>query len=122
MTRGLATRDSRYVIGQTREKTFKFAVDGTASIPLIYLTPDDVPLQWSTDESHLYVRRAGTWPPVVDRVNTTTGEREPWKTIQAGDPAGVDTIHRILITPDGKSYCHDYVRILSELFIVEGLK
>ena len=29
---------------------------------------------------------------------------------------------RILVTPDGKSYCHDYVRILSELFVVEGLK
>ena len=26
------------------------------------------------------------------------------------------------ITPDGQSYCHDYVRFLSELFVVEGLK
>jgi Tol biopolymer transport system component len=122
VTEGLSTRDSRYVIGQTREQAFKFAVDGTAPIPLNYLTSDDVPLQWSANESHLYVRRAGAWPPAVDRVNTSTGEREPWKTIQPGDPAGVDTIHRILITPDGKSYCHDYIRFLSELFVVEGLK
>ena len=121
-TRGLSTRDSRYVIGQTRERVFKFAVDGTAAIPLTSLDADDVPLQWSTDESHLYVRRTGTWPPAVDRVNTMTGAREPWKTIQPADPAGVDTIHRILITPDGTSYCHDYIRFLSELFIVEGLK
>ena len=34
---------------------------------------------------------------------------------------GVDTIVTILITPDGKAYCHDYIRVLSELFIVEGL-
>jgi hypothetical protein len=29
---------------------------------------------------------------------------------------------RILVTPDGKTYCHDYIRMVSELFIVEGLK
>ena len=121
-TSGLSTGDSRYVIGQTRERTFKFALDGTAAIPLTYLRPDDVPLQWSTDESHLYVRRSGAWPPAVDRVNTATGAREPWKTMQPADPSGVDTIHRILITPDGTSYCHDYIRFLSELFVVEGLK
>jgi tRNA A-37 threonylcarbamoyl transferase component Bud32/Tol biopolymer transport system component len=121
-TAGLSTRDSRYVVGQTKEQVFKFAVDGTAPIPLNYLGADDVPLQWSTNESHLYVRRAGSWPPAVDLVNIATGERGPWKTIRPGDPAGVDTIHRILITPDGKSYCHDYIRFLSELFVVEGLK
>ena len=27
----------------------------------------------------------------------------------------------ILVTPDGSTYCHDYVRFLSELFVVEGL-
>jgi hypothetical protein len=60
--------------------------------------------------------------PAVDRVNTATGKREPWKTIQPADPVSVDSIIRILITPDGRSYCHDYVRFLSNLFIVEGLK
>jgi hypothetical protein len=55
-------------------------------------------------------------------VDLTTGRRGRWKTIQPADPTGVDSIFRIHITPDGKSYCHDYVRFLSELFIVEGLK
>jgi hypothetical protein len=58
----------------------------------------------------------------VDQVNTRTGKRDVWKTIQPADPVGIDSIVRILVTPDGQSYCHDYVRILSELFIVEGLK
>ena len=121
-TQGLATPDSRYVVGRTTEHVFKFAVDGSAPIPLTYLDPDDEPLQWSPDGSLLFVRRAGAWPAAVDRVNTATGDRESWKTIQPADPAGIDTVIRILITPDGKSYCHDYVRVLSELSIVEGLK
>jgi Tol biopolymer transport system component len=121
-TSALATPDSRYVIGRNSGGVFKYAVDGSAPIPLSYLDSDDVPLQWSSDESILYVQRLGTWPPAVDRVDTTTGKHERWKIIQPADPSGVDSILRILITPDGKSYCHDYVRFLSELSIVEGLK
>ena len=121
-TQGLATSDSRYVVGRTTEQVFKFAVDGSRPIPLTYLDSDDEPLQWSPDGSLLFVRRAGAWPAAVDRVNTGTGDRELWKTIQPADPAGIDAVFRILITPDGKSYCHDYVRLLSELSVVEGLK
>jgi hypothetical protein len=121
-TEGLATPDSRYVIGQTRGQLVKYAVDGSAAIPLPYLNSDDVPLQWSADQSVLYVRRMEQWPPVVDRVSTTSGRRERWKTIQPADPSGVDSVIRILVTPDGKSHCHDYVRILSELSVVEGLR
>lgn len=121
-TQGLATPDSRYVVGRTTEHMFKFAVDGSTPIPLTYLDPDDQPLQWSPDGTLLFVRRTGAWPAAVDRVNTATGDRGPWKTIQPADLAGIDGVFRILITPDGKSYCHDYVRVLSELSIVEGLK
>jgi len=121
-TTGLATPDSRHVIGWTGGRVSKYAVDESAPIPLTYLDADDRPLQWSPDGSVLYSWRTASWPPVVDRVNASTGQREPWKTIQPADPVGVDSIIRIVVTPDGTSYCHDYVRILSELFIVEGLK
>jgi Tol biopolymer transport system component len=121
-TEGLATPDSRYVVGRTTEHWFKFAVDGSAPIPLTYLDRNDQPLQWSPDGSLLFVRRGGAWPAAVDLVNAATGERRPWKTIQPADPVGIETVVRILVTPDGKAYCHDYVRLLSELFVVEGLK
>ena len=121
-THGLATPDSRYVIGTTAEHVVNFAVDGSAPIPLASLDPEDEPLQWSPDGTFLFVRRAGAWPATVDRVNTATGHREWWKTIEPADPAGIDAVIRILVTPDGTSYCHDYVRILSELFVVEGLQ
>ena len=121
-TTGLATPDGRYVIGGTKGKTFKYAIDGSAPIPLPYLNSYDMPLQSSPDGSVLYVWRTDAWPPAVDRVDMANGGRQPWKTIQPADPVGVDSILRILVTPDGSSYCHDYVRFLSELFIVEGLK
>jgi hypothetical protein len=121
-TDALATPDSRYVIGWSGERWFKYAVDGNAPVPLTYLKPDDRPLQFSLDGSVMYVWRTDAWPPAVDRVDTATGAREPWKTIQPADPVGVDSVIRIVVTPDGTAYCHDYVRFLSELFVVEGLK
>ena len=123
-TIGLATPDGRFVIGSTLAKTFLYPVDGGAPVPFPIITPDDVPLQWSSDGRLLYVwrGRSSKWPPVVDRVDISTGRSERWKTIQPGDPVGVDDIFRILVTPDGKAYCHDYLRYLSELFVVEGLK
>jgi Tol biopolymer transport system component len=122
MTDGLATPDSRYVVGRAGRTTSQFAVDGGPAIPMPYVSPDDSALRWSADGSLLYVWRTDAWPARVDRVNVMTGGREPWRTIHFADPAGADTVFRIVITPDGKSYCHDYVRILSELFLVEGLK
>ena len=121
-TTALATPDGRYVVGWSGARLFKYAVDGSAPVPLTYLNADDRPLQWSPDGSLMYVWRTDAWPPAVDRVNTATGAREPWKTIQPADPVGVDSVIRIVVTPDGTAYCHDYVRFVSALFIVEGLK
>ena len=38
------------------------------------------------------------------------------------DPAGVERISNVLVAPDGKSYAYCYARLLSDLFVVEGLK
>jgi hypothetical protein len=121
-TVGVVTPDGRFVIGTTGPKRFLFPVDGGTPVPFPIMQSGDTALQWSSDGRLLYVRRGGSWPPVVDRIDVMTGRREAWKTIQPADPVGVDTIARILVTPDGNAYCHDYIRFLSELFIVEGLK
>ena len=121
-TAGLATNDGRFVVGTHEDKHFLFPVDGGAPVPLSNIEADDDALQWSSDGRLLYVRKDASWPPIVDRVDIATGHREPWKTIQPADPVGVDSVFRILVTPDGKTYCHDYVRFVSQLFIVEGLK
>jgi len=118
----VATPDGRFVIGAMGAKRFLFPVDGGTPIPFSIMASDDTALQWSSDGRALYVRRGVTWPPVVDRIEISTGRREAWKTIQPADPVGVDIIVRIVVTPDGKAYCHDYIRFLSQLFVVEGLK
>jgi hypothetical protein len=38
------------------------------------------------------------------------------------DPAGVEYVGPVLPTPDGKAYVYGYRRLLSDLYLVEGLK
>ena len=127
---GQPTPDGRYILGAPAGK------GGMGGPPAAYtLYPVDegtprtlpfetfgAPLQWTPDGRFLYMYRGGSWPPVVDRVNAATGERYEWKTMFPADPVGVDRINRILITPDGRSYCYDYVRLLSQLFVVDGFQ
>jgi hypothetical protein len=61
-------------------------------------------------------------PVKVYRVELATGRREVWKEIQPADPAGLLDLYGVQISRDGKSYYYSYIRNLSDLYLVEGLK
>ena len=61
-------------------------------------------------------------PLKLYRFDATTGKKEPWKEFVPSDRAGVYGVGPYDITPDGKYYAYSYVRDLSDLYIVEGLK
>jgi hypothetical protein len=52
------------------------------------------------------------------RLDPSTGQRQLWKQVAA--PA--DDVDQFQVTPDGKSYSHDYSTYSSDLYLVEGLK
>jgi hypothetical protein len=45
-----------------------------------------------------------------------------WKEAVAADRAGLSSVSRFVVTPDGKSYAYSYLRVLSYLQLVEGMK
>jgi hypothetical protein len=59
---------------------------------------------------------------VVTLVDVATGASTPWKVIEPSDPAGVHAVARVYPTPDGRGYAYSFVRILSTLLEVKGLK
>jgi hypothetical protein len=61
-------------------------------------------------------------PTVVSLLDITTGKRKVWKQIVPADAAGVDNVGNILFTPNMKSYVYSYSRVLSDLYLVEGLR
>jgi len=79
---------------------------------------------WSPDGNYLYAlssqRREGA--AQVYRVNTTTGKMEFWKTFGANLPAGVANVGGPRFSSDGSAYAYVYSRILSQAYVVKGLK
>jgi Tol biopolymer transport system component len=77
-----------------------------------------LPLQWSADGKSAYLGRRGG----VDKLDLATGRSEPWKEFRPADPTGMIVVQPWLVAPDGKAYVYTYVRVLSDLYIVDGLR
>ncbi len=90
--------------------------------PIKGLNDGEVPAGWTSDSNSIYVDRPSDLPAKVYRLNIETGQRTLWKQLMPPDPAGVEYVGPILPTPDGKSYVYGYRRMLSDLYVVDGLK
>ena len=74
------------------------------------------------DGNSLWVFRRGKIPASVDTLDLLTGRRASAWPLSPPDTAGVYSIIDFAITPDGKAYAYSYMRVLSELYLVTGLK
>ena len=86
------------------------------------LNPGEQPITFSADGHGLYIYQPGELPARVYRLDMQTGQRTLWKELMPYDPAGVENIGPILMTPDAKTCVFGYHRMLADLYLVEGLK
>jgi serine/threonine protein kinase len=115
--------DGRFVTGPGPEQGFSlYPVEGGAPIPIPGLEEGEVPTQWTADRRSLYVYRPTESPMRVFLLDVASGRRNLWKELSPFDGAGASGILEIAVTPDGKSYAYDYGQVLSDLYLVEGLK
>lgn len=79
---------------------------------------------WSPDGGSVYAvsSRLSEKTAKVYRVNTVTGKMELWKTFGAEAGAGVFSVGGPRLSSDGTAYAYVYVRVLSEAYVVTGLK
>ncbi len=64
-------------------------------------------------------KRAGL-PNKVWLLDLSSGARRPWRDIAPPDLAL--GIPRLVITPDGATYVYGMQHVLSELYVIEGLR
>jgi eukaryotic-like serine/threonine-protein kinase len=115
--------DGKDVIGIGPDQhTYLYPVDGGNAKLVSGVQPGEQPINFTSDGKSVYVYRPGEVPAKVSIVEIATGKRVPWKQLMPSDPAGVETIGPVLITPDGKACVYGYHRTLSDLYLVEGLK
>jgi eukaryotic-like serine/threonine-protein kinase len=108
------------------QRTYLYPVNGTVNGADAKLIPGvnqgEQPITWSADGHSLYVYQPGELPAHVYRVDVESGKRALWKDLMPTDPAGVENIGPILLTPDAKTCVFGYHRNLADLYLVEGLK
>src|SRR5580658_10436197 len=115
--------DSQWVAGiGPDQKGYLFPVAGSEPRPIPGLNPGEQPITFSSDSRSLYVYQPGELPALVNRLDLQTGQRTLWRQLMPSDPAGVETIGPILMTPDAKTCVFGYHRMLADLYLVEGLK
>ena len=107
-------------IGSDR-KGMLFRIDGGGSRPISGIVDGEFPLRFSEDGRSLFVWKRDL-PARVYRVDLETGIRELWKELMPVDPGGVERISNVVVTPDAKSYAYTFSRLLSDLFVVEGVE
>jgi hypothetical protein len=105
-----------------------YPVDGSPARAVRGGSPRDEPLRWSADGRWLYVLRGSSVPEQsrisvwIDRIEISTGTRQPWRELTPADPTGVFGIGPVCITPDGRSYAYSMDASVGSLYLAEGLR
>ncbi|MBI2678597.1 MAG: protein kinase [Candidatus Koribacter versatilis] len=96
--------------------------DGSGGPRRVALQPGESPVSWLPDGRSVLVLRATERPSTVYKVDVASGKHEVWRKFVPADPTGVITMRSLFVTPDAKHYAYSTRRVLSKLYVIEGLK
>ncbi len=100
-----------------------YPVDGGEPAPVRGAEAGDVPVRFTPDGRALYLLALADGPRAeIYRVDLATGERRLWKELAPPDPVGLFGVPRVLLSADGQSYVYSWLRLLDELYLVDGLR
>ena len=83
--------------------------------------PEERVVGWAADGKAIWVALAET-PVRVFHLDLPSGERKFWKQIMPPDLTGDLAVNFPRIAPDGVAYVYFCPRVLSDLYLAEGLK
>jgi hypothetical protein len=119
----LITPDGKFLLAtDTKRQRWLYPIAGGEPQKLnLALSSDERLLGFVADGKSVLLRTRSI-PVQVTRVDLATGQRQPWKQIVPADLAGVHSIANIKFSADGTSYAYSTFRVLSDLYVVDGLK
>jgi Tol biopolymer transport system component len=104
------------------QKLVLLPIDGGPIEPVRGALPHESALQFSADGKSLFTWLQVDRPTRIYRLDLATGTRSVWKDIVPSDAAGTLQAVPTYISADGQSYSYSYVRMVGDLFVVEGLR
>jgi serine/threonine protein kinase/Tol biopolymer transport system component len=120
---GLVSPDGKALlaIDQKRQRWFYPIAGGDPQKCNVVVGPNERIFGFFGDAKTLLVRTRLV-PTEVTRIDIATGHREPFKEIAPADPSGAQSIPSLRFSADGKAYAYSVGRILSDLYVVDGMK
>jgi eukaryotic-like serine/threonine-protein kinase len=98
-----------------------YGADGGEARPIPGLSAGEG-FMWTSDPRFMYVYQWRQTPVKIYRLNVLNGQRQLFREISPPDATGLCEISRVLFSSDGQAYVYGYVRLLSDLYLVKGLK
>jgi hypothetical protein len=98
-----------------------YPLDGGSPRPVPGLLPGEK-ISWTSDPRFVYASLGKQAPVKIYRLNIENGQRQLFKEINPTDETGLCDMTGILFSANGKAYVYGYTRLLSELYLVNGLK
>ena len=124
--RSSATRptvDGRFVLAKGVAGTYALhPMEGGAPTPLDWIAPQERPVRFTADGTHLFLWERNRIPSPVSRVEVASGRRESWLEIQPRNRSGVNGLNSVSAGSDGGAFGFSYIQVLRELYVVEGLR
>ncbi|MEO8188806.1 MAG: protein kinase [Acidobacteriota bacterium] len=112
---------TRVLAIDAKENRILYPVDGGEPRPVPGIGADESILGFDERGENVWVGH-GVIPLRIDRFGLATGKRTVLREINVADPTGVETIQTTHVSSDGRSYCYSFMRSLSRLYVIEGLK
>lgn len=120
--------DGTYVSRGADGRLMRFG-GGSEPRPMAGSEPGDIAMRATPDRRSVFVFRPTSKslsPVSIYRIEVSTGTRQPWKELRVADLAGLmhagPEFPGVLISADGAAYAYSYLRVLSDLYIVDGLR
>jgi DNA-binding winged helix-turn-helix (wHTH) protein/Tol biopolymer transport system component len=101
-----------------------YPMNGGAPRAMAGLLPGET-FSWTTDPQFVYVfqeHKPSLVPLKVYRVNIVSGQRQLFKEVAPSDQTGLCGMMRVIFSANGRAYVYGYIRQLSELYLVNGVK
>ena len=113
--------DGKLIAGMDATSMKLYPLDGGAPRPITGLQPGEF-FDWTSDPRFGYVYERKTAPVKIYRLNLQNGQRQLFKEIDPADETGLYDMSHLMMSADGRAYVYGYTRLLSELYLVSGVK
>ena len=111
----------RIVVRRTTGEYLSYSVSANAVEPIAGMASGLTPLRFDASGRSLYVATEQSGISRIEKLDLASGERTVWRELQPSHPTGILYVSMPVVAPDGCRLAHSYLRVISNLYLVEGL-